>query len=199
MVFSLVILVSLVVLGINWYVCHESGSKIFEEAPEKQYDAILVLGAAVKDGKPTAMLADRIDKAMELYRAGVAPKILMSGDTRSDEFYDEVGVMERYAVERGVPAEDILKDEGGVNTFESMKRAQVEFGLKKIVVVSQKYHLFRAVYVGNALGAEVDGVAADQHIYTEAVKREVREILARNKDFWQSLLQKVPDEIEILD
>ena len=84
-VFSLLILAILVVLGINWYVCNQSGAKITDEAPEGEYDAILVLGAAVKDDKPTAMLADRIDKAMELYRAGVAPKILMSGDNRSDE------------------------------------------------------------------------------------------------------------------
>ncbi len=136
-------------------------------------DCIVVLGCGVRpDGQPSDMLADRIAQGVALYEKGASPKLLMSGDhSRSD--YDEVNTMRNVAVEAGVPADDVFMDHAGFSTYESMYRARDVFGAKRIVIVSQRYHLYRALYAGQ-----------------EA--REVREILARVKDFLTAIVQPPP-------
>jgi len=125
-------------------------------------DAVLVLGAKVKaDGEMSPMLKERVDYGIEIYRRGLAKKIIMSGD-HSREDYDEVNTMKNYAVEQGVPSEDIFMDHAGFSTYESMYRAKEIFQTERVIVVTQKYHLYRAVYDARAFSMEAAGVACDR-------------------------------------
>ena len=155
-------------------------------------DCIVVLGCGVRpDGQPSDMLADRIAQGVALYEKGASPKLLMSGDhSRSD--YDEVNTMSNVAVEAGVPADDVFMDHAGFSTYESMYRARDVFGAKRIVIVSQRYHLYRALYVAERLGLDAYGVSADLRPYAGQETREVREILARVKDFLTAIVQPPP-------
>lgn len=147
-------------------------------------DAILVLGARVyPDGNVSLMLHDRLTTGQELYQAGKAPKIIVSGDHGQKE-YDEVNAMKDFLKEQGVPAEDIFMDHAGFSTYESIYRARDIFLVKRVIIVTQKYHLMRALFIARSLGLEAYGVAADKHIYHQVMlKSELREIAARNKDF----------------
>lgn len=158
----------------------------------EEIDCILVLGCQVKDdGVPSHMLEDRLKRGVYLYEAGAAPKLLMSGDHgRTD--YNEVGTMKEYAINTGIPSEDIFMDHAGFSTYESLYRAKEVFCAKKIIIVTQKYHLYRALYIAQALGLEAWGVDADYRSYTGQTNREVREVLARVKDFGLSILQPEP-------
>ncbi len=151
-------------------------------------DCIIVLGAKVKsDGTPSDMLKDRLDVAIALYKAGVSDRLLMSGDHGSVG-YNEVGNMKKYAVEAGVPEEAIFMDHAGFSTFETMYRARdvflTESYYKKVIVVTQEYHLSRALYIADTLGLDAYGVPADLHTYRGQWKRDLREVLARCKDFF---------------
>ena len=153
-----------------------------DEKIEDKPDCILVLGAAVWGDKPSPMLEDRLNTAIELYKQGVSHKIIVSGDHGQDN-YDEVNTMKKYVIEHGVPSEDVFMDHAGFSTFESVYRAKEIFGVKSMVIVTQKYHLFRAVYISKNLGIKTYGVNSDTRSYVGAVEREVREVLARIKDF----------------
>ena len=159
-----------------------------EIASLEQVDAILVLGAGVRGKSPSPMLEDRILEAISIYKEDVAPKIIMSGD-HGTKYYDEVNVMKSFAIEKGVPSENIFMDHAGFSSYDSIYRAKEIFGVKKIVIVTQKYHLYRALYIAKKLGIEAYGAAADARIYVGQTKREVREILARNKDFFKCIIK----------
>ena len=155
-------------------------------------DCILVLGAGIKDAEtPSDMLKDRLDVGIELYRQGAAPKILLSGDNGQME-YNEIHVMLNYAEEAGVPKEDIFCDHAGFSTYDSMHRAGSIFDVKRAIVVTQEYHEYRALYIGEKLGLETAGVASDQRNYFGGVYRETREMLARFKDFFKVLFRADP-------
>lgn len=154
-------------------------------------DCILVLGAAVRGNTPSKMLQDRLDVAVSLYKAGVAPKLLLTGDNGKVN-YNEVGVMQKYVLKAGVPAKDIFLDHAGFSTYESMYRARDVFMVKTAVVVTQKYHLYRALQIGRALGMTVRGVASDQKSYSGQDYRNMREIVARIKDVFQTIIQPKP-------
>lgn len=164
-----------------------------EEAAElEDVDCIIVLGCLVKaDGTPSDMLADRISVGVSLYQNGTSPKLLMSGDHGQKE-YDEVNTMKSCAIEAGVPSEDIFMDHAGFSTYESIYRAKEIFGADKIVIVTQEYHLHRALYVANALGIEAYGVSADLRSYAGQTKRDLREVLARIKDMAYALFKPLP-------
>ena len=184
----------LFVASINAFVMLSVDEDIF--SPEDfttvdSYDCILVLGAGVRDGRPTDMLRDRLDTAVELYFSGVAKKLLVSGDHGSDD-YDEVNVMKDYAVEKGVPSEDIFMDHSGFSTYESIYRADAVFGVKSCIIVTQKYHLFRALYAAEQFGLRAVGVSADVREYSGAFYRETRETLARVQDFFECLFKPLP-------
>ena len=152
-----------------------------------KYDCILVLGAGVKkDGTPSHMLEDRLRGAVELYKKGVSSKIIVSGDC-SGEDYDEVSVMERYCLENGVPQSAIIRDDIGFSTYESVYNTVISAGYKRILIVTQEYHLYRAIYIAKRMGAEADGFATDYRSYFMQVKRDVREYFARVKDFIRSI------------
>ena len=177
------------VVGVNAYVKDKGDDTILtSEESEKlnDVDCIIVLGCFVKkDGTPGNILADRLKTAVELYKNGVAPKIIMSGDHSSDE-YNEVASMKRYAVEAGVPSEDVFMDHAGFSTYETMYRAKEVFGAKKVVIVTQEYHLYRSVYIAEKLGMEAYGVASDFKL------DESREVLARCKDFMTTIIKPRP-------
>lgn len=155
-------------------------------------DCILVLGARVWDnGQLSAVLKDRVDAAIALYKEGVAPLLLMSGD-HSSESYNEVQAMKDYAVEQGVPEECILMDHAGYSTYESMYRAKEVYGINRCIVSTQKYHLYRAVYIGKAVGMDTRGVIADQRSYAKQTYYDIREAAARCKDFFLSILKPEP-------
>lgn len=189
---SLAVLGAVLVFGINaWVVC--SGGKYIltpEDADSlSNVDCILVLGCGVwDDGRPSHMLEDRLKRGVSLYNSGAAPKLLMSGD-HGRENYDEVNTMKNYAIHAGIPAEDIFMDHAGFSTYESMYRAKDIFCAEKIIIVSQEYHLYRAIYTARALGIEAYGVAADYRSYSGQLYRDIREILARDKDFFVSIFQ----------
>lgn len=189
------ILGGLAVLGINAFVKDSTKEQILtsqQAAVLTDVDCILVLGCLVKsDGVPSDMLHDRLQRGVELYDLGAAPKILMTGDHGRDD-YDEVDAMKRFAVEAGVPSENVFMDHAGFSTYESMYRARDIFKAKKILIVTQEYHLYRAIYIAESLGLEAYGVAADYRSYSGQLSRDVREMLARVKDFGTSLLQPKP-------
>ena len=194
-VLILALLLGAAALGLSLWVWNSSRGYILsaEEAGElENMDAILVLGCGVRpDGSPSLMLRDRLDMGLQLYEAGAAPKILMSGDHGSVG-YDEVNAMKDYATDRGVPSEDVFQDHAGFSTYESMYRARDVFAAQRIIIVSQRYHLYRAVYDARALGLDAWGVAAEDIAYTGQFLREIREILARDKDFFYCVFQPLP-------
>lgn len=163
-----------------------------QEAARWDADCILVLGAGVRaDGTPSAMLQERIDMGVALYQAGVSDRILMSGD-HSNEDYDEVNVMKACAMQAGVPSSAVFMDHAGFSTYESMARAAQVFGVRRVVIVTQQYHLYRALYLARAYGLEAVGVACDTQTYSGQAVREVREIAARTKDFALAVLRPAP-------
>lgn len=159
---------------------------------ELKADCILVLGAGLKsDGTPSYMLEDRLDTGIGLYQAGAAPKLLLSGD-HGKKYYDEVNAMKKYVLDRGVPEKDIFLDYAGFSTYDSMYRAKAIFQVNTVIVVTQKYHQHRALYVAEKLGYEAYGVCSDQRTYAGQQTRDTREFLARNKDFFKMFVKPEP-------
>lgn len=191
----LLVVMTTVVLGVNTYVRNAGGQNLItleEAAALSEVDCVLVLGCRVKDdGTPSALLKDRLVKGIELYKLGVAPKLLMSGDHASEE-YNEVGAMKTYAVNAGIPSEDILMDHAGFSTYESLCRAKEIFKADKIAIVTQEYHMYRALYIAQQLGVEAYGIAAADQIYKGQSMRDLREVLARCKDFIICIIKPEP-------
>jgi len=160
-------------------------------SPEEDCDCIIVLGCGVWGDSPTPFLSDRLDTAIDLYKRGFAPKILMSGDHGQSD-YDEVNVMRRYALERGVPSEDIFMDHAGFSTYETMIRADKIFGIKKAIVVTQAFHLARSLYDCRNFGIECRGVEAINSGYVVLPKNYVRETVARAKDLIWCIIKPAP-------
>lgn len=164
-----------------------------EQAAQLQdVDCILVLGCGVHDdGSPSDMLHDRLRRGVELYELGTAPKLLMSGD-HGRVGYDEVDTMKAFAVEAGIPSENVFMDHAGFSTYESMYRAKEIFQAKKIVIVTQEYHLYRAIYTAESLGMEAYGVSSNYRNYRNQDGMDRREVLARVKDAFSCLFKPEP-------
>ena len=194
-VIVLFIFVFTTVFLINAYVKNSVKARILtsdEAAKLSEVDCILVLGCKVRDdGAPSKMLQDRLTRGLELYTFGAAPKLLMSGD-HGNEDYDEVGTMKQFAVDAGIPSEDVFMDHAGFSTYESIYRAKEIFDTDKIIIVTQKYHLYRALYIAEKFGMEAYGVASDYREYVGQTTRELREILARCKDFITTIIKQKP-------
>ena len=152
-----------------------------------EYDCIMVLGCGLWDNEPSPMLKGRLDTAIALYKDGVCGKLLMTGDHGSPE-YNEVGAMKMYAIAQGVPSEDIYLDHAGYSTYESMKRAERIYGVNRMIVVTQKYHMYRALYDADLAEIDAYGVC-DTTQYNGQFARDAREVLARCKDFFVSMFQ----------
>jgi len=155
-----------------------------------QAECAIVLGCGIEDEEtPSPMLKDRLDAGIKLYTEGIVPKILLTGDN-GQVGHNEIHVMLKYTREAGVPENDIFCDHAGFSTYDSMYRAADVFKVKRAIIVTQKYHEYRALYIAKKLGIEVCGVAADQDSYFGQSYRELREILARNKDFAKAILRQ---------
>ena len=163
-----------------------------EAAALEDVDCILVLGCGIHDdGSPSDMLHDRLRRSVELYEAGAAPKLLMSGD-HSRKGYDEVDAMKSFAIEAGIPSEDVFMDHAGFSTYESMVRAKEIFQAKKIIIVTQEYHLYRAIYIAEQLGMEAYGVSSNYRRYRNQSDMNTREVLARVKDVFSCIFWPEP-------
>ncbi len=178
--------------GINSFVKVSASKYIIDAADvDSDYDCILILGCKVNGNSPSLMLRDRLSQGVALYDVA-SDKLLMTGDHGKDG-YDEVGVMKAYAEDAGIPSENIFEDHAGFSTYESMYRAKEVFKAKKILIVTQEYHLYRAVYDARALGLDAYGVIAEPSMnYGGQTYRDIREILARNKDFLFTIFKPEP-------
>jgi len=185
----------IVFAGVNIYMARGEAPRILppeQAAALEGVDCILVLGAKVMpSGAPSHMLEDRCRRAVALFKAGAAPVLLMSGDHGQWE-YDEVTCMKQYAVDHGVPSPAVFMDHAGFSTYDSMYRARDVFRAKKIIIVTQRYHLFRALYIARQLGLEAYGVSCDYRPYATQMKNSAREALARCKDFFMCIFKPKP-------
>lgn len=190
----IIVLIILTIFIIDFHVKSSTKGQIIKNndySNLEDIDCILVLGAGIWGDKPSPMLEDRLLQAINLYNEGVAPKIIMSGD-HSRKDYDEVNIMKNFAIEKGVPSEDIFMDHAGFSSYESIYRAKEIFGVKGVVIVTQGYHLYRALYIANSFEIKAYGVGADPRRYVGETYREIREILARNKDFIKCIFKPKP-------
>lgn len=186
------ILCSAAVIGINFLVVKSSEDYVLSmNNAGEDYDCVLVLGCGVWGDRPSHMLEDRLLVGIELCKNGASEKLLMSGDHGRDE-YDEVNVMKKFATDRGLASEDVFMDHAGFSTYESMYRARDIFKAKKVLIVTQEYHLYRAIFVARRLGLDAYGVTSDLRDYGGQIFRDIREILARNKDFVYTIVQPEP-------
>ncbi|MGN0571408.1 MAG: vancomycin high temperature exclusion protein [Candidatus Fimenecus sp.] len=198
LVICAVILVGVLCLGtINVLVIAKSKPYILEQseaADLEGVDCILVLGCAVWNNETLSpMLEDRVKTGLSLLEIGACDRLLMSGDHGTVN-YDEVNHMKQYCVDKGIDPDIIFLDHAGFSTYESMYRAKAIFSVKKMIVVTQGYHLYRAVYIARALGIDAYGVAADLQDYALVtdIKNNLREALARVKDFGTCLVKPQP-------
>lgn len=180
--------IALAVLGANLAVLDGgSGGRVVGSV-----DCALVLGAGVRDdGTPSDVLRDRLDEALDLYRAGRVAKIIVSGDHQTPE-YDEPNAMRVYLEANGVPAPAIFMDHAGLDTYSSMWRARHVFGASRIVVVTQQFHLARAVWCARSLGMQAEGSAADRHVYRGIAWLQMREVVSRTKAFVDVTVRRAP-------
>ena len=187
------VLAGLVLGGSGWVVWQGRDHVLSEEdAPGAPFDCILVLGCGVyADGTPTPMLDDRIHTGAALYARGWSGTVLMSGDNRAED-YNEVGTMRTVAEGLGVPAEAIVCDGAGLSTYDSLYRARDVYGAQRVVIVTQRYHLYRALYLARSLGLDAWGVPAADVRYAGQLLRDVREIAALDKALICSILQPPP-------
>lgn len=193
-IIMLILIFVVTVLVINFFVKIVTKNRIFkkeEYSKLEDIDCIIVLGAGIWGDKPSPMLEDRLKEAVSLYNQNISSKIIMSGDHGKAD-YDEVNIMKEYAIEQGVASENIFMDHAGFSTYESMYRAKEVFEANKIVIVTQKYHLYRALYIAKQLGIEAYGVNSDPRKYVGATYREAREIIARDKDFIKCIFKPQP-------
>ena len=187
------------VLGVDAYTVLSTRDRILtvEEAAELHgVDCIIVLGCKVQsDGSPSHMLNDRLEVGVDVYcgllKNGKGSKLLMSGDHGTEE-YNEVYTMKQFAIAEGIESSEIFMDHAGFSTYESIYRAKEIFGADKIIIVTQEYHLYRALHIADALGVEAYGVSADLRTYAGQLKFSAREVLARNKDFITAIYKPEP-------
>ena len=174
------------------------------QAEETNYDCIVVLGASVwGDGELSDILRDRVDHGIAAYNAGLADSIIMSGlcESGPDWAYDEPSAMKSYAVSEGIPPHVIYRDGAGYTTYDSMWRTAHVFEADRVVVVTQAYHLPRALFSLKVMGVDAVGIASDTGTYDEQTKYSLREIPGRVKDFLLAVLRQTaenPDESIIL-
>ena len=190
-VLCLCLLSGVALVGINAYMISYVSDYILteEDLKNENFDCIMVLGAGLWDGEPSPMLQERLDFGLKAYETGCSEKLLMSGDHGREE-YDEVNKMKDVAIENGVLSDNIFMDHAGFSTYESMYRARDIFQVEKMVIVTQTYHLYRAVYDARKLGIDAYGFAAERLEYP--ITNDVREALARVKDFFYCIIEPEP-------
>lgn len=197
--FKLVIIVAIVGIAIilitNFIMINEVKENIISEEKAStltNVDSVLVLGCGVdENGNPSKMLADRVAVGIRVYKSNSTNRILMSGDHGRKD-YDEVNTMKSIALKNGIDEDSVFCDHAGFSTYETMYRATDIFGIDKVIIVTQKYHLYRALYDAKKMGIEAYGVASDEREYGGQLYRDVRELLARTKDFVWCIIKPEP-------
>lgn len=179
------------VVGINAYMISFAKDYIIdtESLSDYEFDCIMVLGAGLWDGEPSPMLKERLDFGLEAYSTGCSTKFLMSGDHGTED-YDEVNAMKDYIVANSVDPDDVFLDHAGFSTYESMYRARDVFKTEKMLIVTQKYHLYRAVYNARKLGLDAYGFDREELKYP--IYNDLRESAARIKDFFYCIAKPEP-------
>ncbi len=190
-ILCLAIFCGVAVIGINAYMISYVDDYLLsvDDLSGESFDCIMVLGAGLWDGEPSPMLRERLDFGMIAYETGCSEKFLMSGDHGRKE-YDEVNKMKEIAISQGVPADNIFMDHAGFSTYESMYRARDIFQVEKMLIVTQKYHLYRAVYDARKLGIDAYGFEIERLKYP--FTNDIREALARTKDFFYCIIKPEP-------
>ncbi len=182
---TIIILVAIITLftSINFYMLIKASKSIKDISNlSGTYDMALVLGCGINKGEPSLMLRDRLDKAIALYEKGYVQNIIVSGTHKVG--YSEVDVMEKYLQKKGITKDVIIRDDDGNSTKESIKNFYHNYKKKKVLVVTQKYHLYRTLYLASNYELKATGVYADDIHYRGQIFREIREIMARIKDFF---------------
>lgn len=188
-IFGIIIVATLIIGLINLFIIGTTSSKFYTLEELRKNDAfiaedvsILVLGAGIIDNMtPSTILQLRLDKAYEVSTAFNDKKIIMSGD-HMDQYYNEVNVMKNYVVNKGIPSNQVYLDHSGYSTYDSLYRLKHVLKQDKIIIITQGYHLSRALMLANGLGIDAIGIPADESQSTR-IERELREIFARVKDF----------------
>lgn len=186
-----IILLGIMTVSINLYMINYAKKYILtmDNINTASVSCITVLGASVKsNGTPSNMLEDRLAESVVLYNVGVSNKIIMSGDHANDN-YDEVNTMKNYAIKKGIPSSDIFMDHAGLNTYDSMYRLKNIFEVGSTMIVTQDYHLYRAIYIARKMGIEAYGIASNPREYNGQFYRDIREILARVKDYFKVIIE----------
>ncbi|MBX5484498.1 MAG: YdcF family protein [Myxococcaceae bacterium] len=166
------------ILGVSAAIDVQYDARIYSRTDVPPAEVALVFGAGLAPGgEPSPVLRQRMDTAIALYRMGKVKKLLVSGDN-SDPYHDETKAMRRYAIDRGLPVRDVVGDYAGLSTWDSCYRAKEIFGVTSATLVTQDFHLPRALFVADALGIEAHGVAADPHA-RHLSRYQPRELLAR--------------------
>lgn len=168
---------------INFYVVFKVNNKIINlDEINKKYDFGLVLGCGVKkDGTPSLMLQDRLDKVIEIYNKGLINNIIISG--HHSKSYSEVDVMEDYLLNHNISKNVIIRDNEGFSTSESIENYQKKYKDKSVIIITQEYHLYRSLYLAQKFNLNAIGTPTKMVNYGGQIFRNIREILARNKDF----------------
>ncbi|MTI68713.1 MAG: hypothetical protein FH751_00460 [Firmicutes bacterium] len=179
----LIVLGIIIMYGINMSVINLGNKYIYKPSKVPNSKIVLVLGARVySDGTVSPMLADRLDYAIKLYKNTKVTKILVSGD-HGKKTYNEVIAMKNYVCSKGVLEKDVFMDHAGFNTYNSLYRVRDVFNVKNLIIVTQNYHLKRAIYIARKLDLKAYGVSSDKRIYPKMKYYKAREFLARIKDF----------------
>ena len=191
-----VALIIIFVLIVNLNIAANTNDNIVSENEliklPNDFDCILILGAGVRaDGSPTPMLNDRLTVGLEAYLQKKSRTILLSGDSEHSD-YTETATMRSVLIENGVDPQSIICDGYGLSTYESLVRAKEVYGYKKILIVSQKYHLHRAIYIAQELGLTAYGLDGALQGYAKQPIYNLREYLARVKDMLYAELRPEP-------
>ena len=192
-IIKLLLIIVLIITLINVYMIVVTKKLILnkDKISKDNIECIVVLGAGIRNGGPSPMLEDRLLTAIELYNSGVTNKILVTGDHEYAD-HDEVNVMKNYLKEHGIPSENIFMDHAGLSTYDSIYRASKVFKTNRFIIVTQKYHLYRALYISKALNINAYGVSATKREYVNQRKRDIREVAARVKDFFKCIARPSP-------
>lgn len=195
--FLALILIILLVLGLEAYIERDTKSHIYTEASTIPVaETAIILGASVhSDGKLSPILKDRVDTALQLFKTGKVQNILISGDHRKDD-YNEVSAMKNYLMQRGVPDIKIIADHSGIDTYDSMYRADIVFNVENAIVVTQQFHLPRTIFIAKNLDLEYKGLVATAKAYHPDQQILRREKLANVKALWEILIHKEPSSLE---
>lgn len=183
----IICIIVIITILINTLIILTTKKNILKETElNKEIDCILILGAGIRNNKPSPMLEDRLLTGVEAYNKYNFTKILVSGDHMYKN-YDEVNVMKQYLIDKNIESKNIFMDHAGISTYDSIYRAKKIFKANKIIIITQEYHLYRALYIAKQLDIEAYGIIADKRKYHGQFKRDIREIAARIKDFIKCL------------